>query len=258
MDTLAKTTRFLAVLGGSLVVSVTGWMAPAAASPTGPILGGFSAQVCAGTVCTDLVADIDPTGALSANFNNTQISGLASFPELVFSGNVDPMIAGSFTLKNLTSVTQTLSVTATLGIVPIFGLQNALTDLSNGSCIDGGAEDFCSVAVVAPLAPWLADYQVDGGTTVGLPRGDGVTLPAPGGPYTDATFGTATGVFDCGVSGCSLLRYATTFTLTGLDQVQYDFQFSLTPAVAAEPGTWSLLGLSLASLGVLARRRDAS
>jgi len=245
MDTLAKTIRFLAVLEGFSIIFILTGITPASAMPAGPILGGFSARVCAGAVCTDLSADIDPAGALNANFNGTLIPGLASFPELIFSGNVDPAILGSFTLVNLSTSTQTVSVSATLGIVPMFGLQNALTDLSNGSCIDGGGEDFCSVAVVAQLAPWIADYQVDGGTTVGLPRGDGVTLPAPGGPYTDATFGPATGVFDCRVSGCSLLRYTTAFTLTGLDQVQYDFQFSLTLATIAEPATLSLLVLRL-------------
>ena len=103
METPAKITHFVAVLASFLIVSSATWTTPAAAMP-----GDFPSS-CAPAQTGLLVASADAaTGQLNVTFPDTPIGASALFSGLTFTGSIDPTVAGSFTLMNLSGSTQTL------------------------------------------------------------------------------------------------------------------------------------------------------
>jgi hypothetical protein len=154
-------------------------------------------------------------------------------------GNVDPSVSGSFTLINLSSATQTFSVSATLGVSPI-GAPTRIggsygpmtyTDVNLDSSvtlasaifyqarIDGvGVHDLGSFNVTA--SGGAGAFGTDSGLDFGTP------IPSlPGGPAVTTSIGVA----------------FPGFSLTAGDSVSTAFEFAVVP----EPGFVSLFALAV-------------
>jgi PEP-CTERM motif len=242
METLTKTARFAVGLASFSIIS-TAWMSPAVAVP-----GDFSLDLCAGTTCaTTLTATADPaTGQLNVTFPDTPVGALASFSGLTFGGSIDPSVSGSFTLTNLSTLTQTFSVSATLGVLPVSG-PTTLSGFYGPAILTDNSDDGAELAA----SPFY-EARIDGVgmMTLGnfdVPIGSGSTsipmetFPNQLGPAVTMSIGVA----------------FPGFSLTGGDTVQVPFEFTVvhTREQLPEPASLALFGIAFAAVGLARRRR---
>jgi hypothetical protein len=208
----------------------------------------FGMQV--GTVGGDtLNVDLDIVEISPGVFTAT---GTAGAPE-VFTLNVDlhlegdPMISGSFTLINLSGITQTFSVSATLGGVVLPGPtlmggsvgDIVYTDLSGDGLVTlatVGGSFFYQAQIDGASVQDLGQFSV-GPTSGVVPRLEfGTPIPSAVGPGVTTSIGVA----------------FPAFSLTAGDQVMTPFEFVV---VVPEPASAPLLALGLVALAVRSRRR---
>lgn len=169
--------------------------------------------------------------------------------------NPDPSISGSFTLVNLSALTQTFTVSATLGgLLPI-----PAPTLIGGSFGDVTYTDQnldSSVTLATSGANPFYRAAIDG---VGVRDLGSFTLTAFGGP---GIFGTASQqVFGApipsdvgpGVTGSIAVQFPG-FTLTGGDSVQVPFTFVVVP----EPGSGALIFLGVTGIFCAVAAKRAS
>lgn len=164
--------------------------------------------------------------------------------------NPDPAVNGSFTLTSLSSSTQTFSVSATLGVLPIAGPtrvggsygETTYTDTSRDGILGLGADPFYSALIddasVQNLGSFAFNPVASDPGLIGTLSQEvfGAPVPSAAGP---------------GVSGSIGVSFPG-FMLSGGDQVQVPFEFVVVP----EPAFVTLFACSLALLFLgLARER---
>jgi hypothetical protein len=152
----------------------------------------------------------------------------------------DPMIMGSFSLTNLGAITQTFSVSATMGGAPVPG-----PTLMSGSFGDVTYTDLNNNRIVMLVASPFYQAQIDG---VGVQNLGALNVGPLSGVVPKQSFGSVPGP---GVATSIGVAFPG-FSLTAGDQVQTPFEFTV---VVPEPSTGPLLALGLAGLLVVTRRR---
>lgn len=165
--------------------------------------------------------------------------------------NPDPQITSSFTLRNLSSVTQTFVMNVTLPIAPLgpstvqggfYGDPDTGTRYSDTS--GDGSVTLATVGSTPFYQALVNSSNLSMGLGTGLsygPTSGSTPQVSWGTPIPSAPFGPATGN----------IRIRWTFSLTGGDTV--DTQGFFQVEQAPEPGSLALVGLGLVALAV--RRR---
>ena len=176
-----------------------------------------------------------------------------------FALDLDPKISGSFTLTNLSPVTQAFSVSASLGTLPVAGPLSMNGSLGAGTLTDlnGGGATFSSL--VHPV------YQatVDGNSVRSLldpPQVFSIAANPNGGPGAPLTipmvsFGPE--ALNQSVAASIGVKFES-FSLTAGDSIAFPFEFDVSPASAdavPEPATLTLTALGLAGCATRLRRR---
>jgi hypothetical protein len=166
-----------------------------------------------------------PDGSFSASGEGTATSFSFVFD---FSLNADPSVAGSFTLQNLSGTTQTFTVSATLGVVPLGG-----PTTMTGSVGDVNFTDTNDSNVTLASALFY-QARIDG---LGVQDLGSFNSNANGGPgvigtISQLSFGPTTGP---GVATSIGVAFPG-FSLTAQDRVEVPFDFTVVP----EPGFASL------------------
>lgn len=167
----------------------------------------------------------------------------------------DPQIFGSFTLTNLSPLTQTFVLTVTLPVTPALPGPNVMggyfgdvtyTDFNNSGAV--------TLATVGLDPFYLA--RVDGAGVVPLGSFSATASGGPGvfGTISQHIFGAPI-PSDPAPAVNTNMSYVLKFSLSGNDRVQFDALFRIDPVTAPEPGAVLLIGLGLAGI-VAARRRS--
>ena len=180
-------------------------------------------------------------------------SGFA-LDDWTFMLNPDPMITSTYTLTNISAVTQTfkMNVTLPIGLIgPAIAISGStggglLTDLNaNGATLTDGGDAIYSASVNGSVLHTLLDppqLYVAPADPFGAPS----SVPIP-----PSSFGPIVLNQTADVS----MRIGWEFSLTAGDSLQLSGVFDLQPADVPEPGTQLLLGSGLA--GLIAFRRRA-
>ncbi len=225
---------------------------------SGPLPGGppafsvsASSSVGGDSVQLSPTLTTNPDGTYSASDQATAPSFFLLFAVAL---NPDPAISGSFTLTNLSGTTQTFTVSATLGVLPIAGPTRiggsygatTYTDVNGDSGVTvatAGANPFYRALIDGAGVQDLGFFNVTAFGGPGVfgtisPELFGVPIPSQVGP---------------GVSGSIGVAFPG-FTLTAGDSVQVPFEFRVVP----EPGFAALFAISLALILLGLAREKAS
>jgi hypothetical protein len=167
---------------------------------------------------------LSPT--LTANPDGTfSASGEGAAPSFSFvfdvSLNADPSVAGSFTLQNLSGTTQTFTVSATLGVVPLAGPTTMTGGFGEVSFTDTND----SSATLASALFYQA--RIDGLGVQNLGSFDTNASGGPGvvGTISPLAFGPTAGP---GVATSIGVAFPG-FSLTAQDRVEVPFSFTVVP-----------------------------
>jgi hypothetical protein len=171
----------------------------------------------------------------------------------------DPSISGSFSLTNLSGITQTFAVTASLFFGPAIGPSLSATGYVGAGTLNdtgGGGAQLTDAGGIALYTALIDNVPVQ--TLLDAPQVY-TSVPGPFGPGSPVTIPMASfGPTILAQSANSLIGTAFEFTLTNGDQVSLPFGFTVTPAPnptpTPEPGSLVLLGGGLAGLAVYRRR----
>jgi hypothetical protein len=214
---------------------------------------GASSSVGGDTVTLTPTLTPNPDGSFSASGGTTQ----SSF-SLVFnvSLNADPSMSGSFTLVNLSSATQTFTVSATLGVLPLAGPtrmsgffgDTTYSDTNDGSGVGDGMLGFG--------ANPFYQAQIDGSTVQVLGSFAFTAISSdPGvvGMLSKETFGTPIPTPGPGVASSIGVSFPG-FELTAHDMIEVPFEFVVVP----EPSLAALLAVAAAVILFTFARDKAS
>jgi hypothetical protein len=170
----------------------------------------------------------------------------------------DPSISGSFSLTNLSNVTQNFSVSATMSVSPVVGPLSISGSVGAGVLTDMNGGGATLSSAVNPLYGALID-GASVQTLLNAPYSYSVSSGvggAPGPPVTIPMFSFGPQGLNQSISGSIGIGFPG-FMLTSLDQYQTPFAFDATPTSqppVPEPTSMLLLGSGLAALAIRRRR----
>lgn len=169
----------------------------------------------------------------------------------------DPSLTGSFTLTNLSNVTQTFMLTVSLsGLSPIAAPLSISGSIGAGTLTDvnGGG------ATLTDAGSAIYTGLLDGSgvrTLLDPPQFFNVPTTPSGGPGAPVTISQVTfGPEALAQSLAGSIGIQVRFTLTSGDQVALPMSFDVQAAPVPEPATFLMLGAGLAAL--LCRRQRAA
>jgi hypothetical protein len=211
---------------------VFGLAQPAAASGLGGPPASFDVSVSAGggtPLTFTPVLTATPAGDFtgSAAGSNSSLSFSSNF--LL---NTDPTLSGSFTLTNLSGITQIFSLTATMGLLPVAGPTTFQGGYGESTYTDANGDSnvtFASPTLAQPGTAAFMTAMIDGsqvavtGAFNDNANSSGGTGPV-GGTEGPGTFGPSSGP---GIS--SSIGTAFAFSLTPGDTVSVPFEFVVVP-----------------------------
>lgn len=235
-------------LGVCLAVSVGSLRAEAGPVATTPAFVLVASSSVGGDVLSlrpTLV--VNPDGSFSAHVDQTEPSfSLVADLNL----NADPTVAGSFTLTNLSSITQFFSVSATLATAPIPPPTKVGGFFGDVTYTDANGDSSVTVATNGTDPFYRA--QIDGATIVGL---GSFNATAFGGPHVFGTisqtaFGTPIPSSPGPGVAISIGVAFPAFSVTPGDSIQVPFEFVVN--AAPEPSFASLFAMGTALI-LLAR-----
>jgi hypothetical protein len=183
----------------------------------------------------------NPDGSFSASGEGSATSFSFVFD---FSLNADPKVAGSFTLQNLSGSTQTFTVSATLGVLPLGGPTTMTGSFGDVTFTDTNDSD----VTLASALFYQARIDGLGVQDLGAFNSNASGGPGVSGVISKLAFGPTAGP---GVASSIGVAFPG-FSLTAQDKVEVPFEFTV---VVPEPAFASLFAAGCAVFLALAARR---
>jgi hypothetical protein len=252
-DMIGKGIRALSIVALYYVGTASVAQAESVSLPNGTVLRAGSTDLVGGTV-----ANSDGSFTL---LGQQQGGGSVGSPVWDLAWNLtlnqDPSIAGSLTLRNLTTTTRNFNLFFQLPVTPAFS-PSLFGGSINATAYDDSGD---SVLALTPnsTAPSIYRAQIDGVTVLQLFAASLQCLPS--GPHCSAGGSESDGLpgpTNPGPGVASNIGLWLNFTLTPGDRAVFDVNFTVEPTAPVPlPAALPLLLVGVGALGVLRRRRQA-
>ena len=234
------------IAAAAVVLSFSGY---AGAGTVGGGPPSFMLDVTSSVGLDSLHLTPTPTANGDGTFSVVGDEMLTSFSIVFdFTLNPDPKVAGSFTLQNLSGATQTFTVTATLGVLPIAGPTTVSGFYGEATYTDLNSN---GVMLASPL---FYQAQIDGSGVMSLGNFMLDASAGTSGTTSQEIFGPGAGP---GVATSIGVRFPG-FSLTAGDKVEVPFEFTVVPEPSFASLFAAMAGIFLARVARKSTRSSNS